>query len=68
MPDGRKKYIQVIVIKAVMEYAFCSKNKEWQYIGAQAAFHYVYYAYFRCANLYKRGLVTQQYQTKYKQQ
>ena len=41
MPDGSKKYIQVIVIKAVTEYAFCSKNKEWQFIGAQAAFHYV---------------------------
>ena len=41
MPDGTKKYIQVIVIKAVTDYADGTKNKEWQFIGAQAAFHYV---------------------------
>ena len=41
MPDGSKKYIQVIVIKAVTDYADGTKNKEWQFIGAQAAFHYV---------------------------
>ena len=41
MPDGSKKYIQVIVIKAVTDYGDGTKNKEWQFIGAQAAFHYV---------------------------
>ena len=41
MADGSKKYIQVIVIKAVTDYADGTKNKEWQFIGAQAAFHYV---------------------------
>ena len=41
MPDGSKKYVQVIVIKAVTDYADGTKNKEWQFIGAQAAFHYV---------------------------
>ena len=41
MADGSKKYIQVIVIKAVTDYADGIKNKEWQFIGAQAAFHYV---------------------------
>ena len=41
MLDGSKKYIQVIVIKAVTDYADGTKNKEWQFIGAQAAFHYV---------------------------
>ena len=41
MPDGSKKFVQVIVIKAVTDYADGTKNKEWQFIGAQAAFHYV---------------------------
>ena len=41
MPDGNKKYIQVMVIKAVTDYADGTKNKKWQFIGAQAAFHYV---------------------------
>ena len=39
MPDGSN--IQVIVIKAVADYANGTKNKEWQFIGAQAVFHYV---------------------------
>ena len=38
-PDGSN--IQVIVIKAVTDYADGTKDKKWQFIGAQAAFHYV---------------------------
>ena len=33
--------IQVIVIKAVTDYGDGTKDKTWQLIGAQAAFHYV---------------------------
>ena len=39
--QSSKKYIQVIVIKAVVDYADGEKTDEWQSIGAQAAFHYV---------------------------
>ena len=42
MPNGgQKRDIQVIVIKAVSDFADGTKNDDWQFIGAQAAFHYV---------------------------
>ena len=41
MPNGEKKFVQVIVIKSVTNFADIKKTKEWQFIGAQAAFNYV---------------------------
>ena len=41
MPNGKKKSVQVIVIKSVTDFADGKKTKEWQFIGAQAAFSYV---------------------------
>ena len=41
MPNGSMKYVLVILIKAVTDYADGTKNKDWQFIGAQAAFDYV---------------------------
>ena len=41
MPNGEKKFVQVIVIKSVTDFADGKKTKEWQFIGAQAAFNYV---------------------------
>ena len=41
MPNGEKKFIQVIVIKSVTDFADGKKTKEWQFIGAQTAFNYV---------------------------
>ncbi len=41
MPDGSTKKIQGIIIKAVVDYADSEKTKVWQFIAAQAAFHYV---------------------------
>ena len=39
--EDLKRDIQVIVIKAVSDFADGSKNDDWQFIGAQAAIHYV---------------------------
>ncbi len=41
MTDGSTKKIQGIIIKAVVDYADSEKTKVWQFIAAQAAFHYV---------------------------
>ncbi len=41
MPDGSTKKIQGIIIKAVVDYADSEQTKVWQFIAAQAAFHYV---------------------------
>ena len=42
MPNSEnKKFVQVIVIKSVTDFADGNKTKEWQFIGAQAAFSYV---------------------------
>ena len=41
MPNGEKKFVEVIVIKSVTDFADGKKTKEWQFIGAQAAFNYV---------------------------
>ena len=41
MPNGDKKFVEVIVIKSVTNFANGKKTKEWQFIGVQAAFNYV---------------------------
>ena len=40
MPNGEKKFVQVIVIKSVTDFGE-GKTDEWQFIGSQAAFNYV---------------------------
>ena len=41
MKSGEEKYLQVIIIKAVSDFADGSKTNEWQFIAAQAAFNYI---------------------------
>ncbi len=48
--------IQVIVIKAVTDYGDGMKDKMWQLIGAQAAFHYVKYKIVESGMYFKYNL------------
>ena len=41
MKSGKTKNLEVIIIKAVSDFADGSKTKEWQSIAAQAAFNYI---------------------------